>query len=88
MTVDNLIYEYHKHNPNGHFFDRDTLRFFGERVSDMRILAKKATIETYSGEMHDCYVLSSLQRNHPCGARRHYAFFDAETFKIIIPKED
>lgn len=88
MTVGELIYEYEKYNPNGYFFDRDTLKFFGERVSEMRILKGTTLVKDYSGKEHWCYVLSTLQRNHPCGARRCYAFFDRGTYEEIIPQED
>ena len=84
MTVYKLIAEYQNHNPSGHFFDRDTLKFFGERISEMRILKNMVCKTDYSGEKHSCYVLSTLQRNAPCGASRAYHFFDSETFEQII----
>jgi hypothetical protein len=37
-SVYGLISEYQRMHPNGHFFDRDTLKFFGETVSSMRLL--------------------------------------------------
>ena len=88
MTVYSLIENYNKHHPDGHFFDDNTLRFFGERVSEMRVLKKTETITTYRGRKHECYCLSSLQRKAPGGARRAYHYFDVETFDSIIPKED
>jgi hypothetical protein len=35
------------------------------------------------GETHECYVLSRLQRKHPAGPRRTYAYFDVETLEHI-----
>jgi len=84
MTVYGLINRYQQHNPHGHFFDRDTLRFFGERVSEMRILKGFSTVRDCSGNVHKCYCLSSLQRKAPGGARRVYHYFDSVTFDHII----
>ncbi len=83
-NVYQLINEYYKHNPNGHFFDEKTLKFFGEMVSEMRILKNATKITDVSGEKHICYVLSSLQRKHPLGARRVYHYFDTETLDHVI----
>lgn len=79
-----LIREYRRKQPNGHYFDQDTLRFFGERMSEMRLLKKKVTV-VECGIEHECYVLSSLQRNAPYGPRRHHAYFDTETLRDVIP---
>lgn len=32
-----FIADYYEKNPTGHYFDPGTLKFFGERLSDMRI---------------------------------------------------
>ena len=85
MTVSKLINEYQSKHPHGHFFDRDTLKFFGERFSEMRVLQGIAVVEDYSGEKHKCYVLSSLQRKAPSGAKRTYHYFDTTTFDNVIP---
>lgn len=83
MTVYNLIANY-EDKQHGHFFDAATLKFFGERISDMRVLKGTTVVKTYSGEEHTCYTLSSLQRKHPMGPRRKYSYFDTETFEHII----
>lgn len=84
MTVGNLIYNYQRNNPDGHFFDEDTLRFFGERRSEMRVLKETTTITDWSGDKHECYVLSSLQRKNPFGPRRAYHYFDTATFDEVM----
>lgn len=83
MPVWKLVDIYQGKHPGGHFFDRDTLKFFGERLSDMRVLSETKTIKDCLGEMHECYVLSRLQRKHPGGPKRTYAYFDVETFEDI-----
>lgn len=84
MTVRELLYRYWHNNPDGHFFDPSALRFFGETIGNMRIEGVKE-VETYRGEKHQCYVLSSLQKNHPMGAIRVNHYFDVNTFEFIHP---
>ena len=89
MTVYGLINRYNeKHGYNGHFFDRETLRFCGEHVSEMRVLKGFSTIRDGSGVVHKCYCLSSLQRKAPGGPRRKYSYFDVETFDHTLPDID
>lgn len=83
MTVEILMEEYLTRNPGGHFFDTKTLKFFGERVSEMRVLKGVTVISDRNGKQHLCYTLSTLQRKNPAGPKRHYAFFDVETFEVI-----
>lgn len=83
MTVGTLIYHHEKNNPKSHYFDKETLRYFGERISEMRVLKETARITDSAGEVHECYILSSLQRKDPRGATRHYHYFDTTTFKEV-----
>ena len=83
MTVNELVRRYYEKHPNGHFFDRDTLKFFGERLSEMYVWKGKVKKTDSMGVTHTCYVLSSLQRKHPMGPRRVYHYFDAETFDDV-----
>lgn len=83
-NIDGLISRYYSKHPDGHYFDPDTLKFFGERRSDMRLLKERAEITDISGQKHRCYVVSRLQRKHPCGPRRSYAYFDVETLEDVV----
>ena len=83
MTIYEFVQKYHRAQPGGHFFDRQTLEFFGERLSEMRVLRDTATITAEDGKTHECYVLSRFQRKHPRGPRRTYAFFDIETLDDV-----
>ena len=78
MTAYKLIQQHNDLHRDSHFFDKSSLKFFGERVSDMRVLKKTAI---YDGR--ECYVLSSLQRNAPGGARRQRFYFDSVTFEYM-----
>lgn len=78
MTVYDLMY-YHKRNfPSSHFFDHDTLKFFGERISEMRVLQRTTTVRG-----RECYVLSSFQHNAPI-PRRAYHYFATDNFEEVI----
>ena len=83
-TFDDFKYEYEKSHPTSHFFDRETLKFFGERLSEMRLLKDNWTVTDVSGEKHVCYVVSSLQRKAPGGRKRGYHCFDVNTLNEVI----
>lgn len=82
-NIDELIRAYYAKNPHGHYFDRDTLKFFGERISDMRLLAGTVRVTDICGEEHEAYVISRLQRKYPGGPRRTRAYFDTTTLDDI-----
>ena len=83
-NIDEFIRAYYKKNPEGHYFDPETLKFFGERLSDMRLLKKTAKVKDIRGVEHEAYVISRLQRNYPGGPQRTYAYFDVNTLENII----
>jgi len=82
MTVYELIDKTCKTEP--HFFDHDTLKWFGETLSDMKVLKDHTIITDYLGEKHDCVILSKLSRKYPGGARRTYAYFDTTTWEQVF----
>lgn len=82
MTIYKLISEYYKHRPDEHYFDRDSLRFFGERLSEMYVL-KNTTI--VNG--HECYIVSSIQRPPYGKPYRHHAYFDTKTYERILMED-
>jgi len=70
-----------------HFFDPDTLKFFGERLSDMRLLKDKMEITDICGEKHTCYVVSVTRRKNAfgsCKPYKYYHYFDVDTFQHVI----
>ena len=70
-------------HPDSHFFDDDTLKFFGECMSTMRVLKNTAEITDSMGAKHICYVLSKLSKAYPSGKRRTYAYFDVDTLEYV-----
>lgn len=86
ISVNGLVSAYRATHPDGHFFDPSTLRFFGEKFSTMNVIGL-TEVESYRGDKHICYVLSSLQANHPMGETYVKSYFDTKTFDHIIPKD-
>lgn len=79
MTAYELIRLHEKYQPDSVFFSRDTLRFFGERISEMRVLKGTVMIDG-----HECWTLSSRQRNAPEGVKqRRYHYFDINTLEVV-----
>lgn len=84
MTVHQLKAYYLEKHPNGHFFDPDTLKFFGETLSSMRVLRGTVQKKDSMGEVHTCYMLSKLSRDFSGKKRRNYAYFDVDTFEHVV----
>lgn len=86
-SVQELKTEYYIKHPDGHFFDRDTLKWFGERISDMRFSSVPVEIVDVCGKVHSCYTLKSLQRANPSGPKWKTHYFDVETITQVFPEE-
>ena len=84
ISVSRFISEFKRHNPDDHYFDRETLKFFGEYISEMRILKETVTIEDCRGIVHECYVLSKIQHEAPAGPTKVRDYFDIKTFERVF----
>lgn len=82
-NIYDLKYEHLRKNPHSHFFDRETLEFFGERLSSMRLLQGTVEKPDSLGVMHTCYVVSSTQKVPMVGRKRVYHYFDTGTLEDI-----
>ena len=82
-NIHSFVKDYYAKQPNGHYFDHDTLKFFGERLSDMQINKKNEVKEDDRGEKHKCYVIRRLKRRPSNGPRRTLAYFDVKTLEEI-----
>ena len=74
-------------NPDSHFFEYATLKFFGEALSRMRVLKKTEIITDVCGEKHECYVVSATRTKNwrgSCKPYTHYHYFDVETLTDVI----
>ena len=83
MEVYQLRDAYMANNPDGHFFDKETLKFFGERWSEMRVSPQLVEVKDYRGTPHLCYELVTRQHKAPGGTRTAYHYFDKDTFQQI-----
>lgn len=85
MTIHQFIRLYNQKH-NDYMFSHDTLKFFGESLSRMRVLKNKAIIEDYKGVKHTCYIISSTRTKNAFGSCKpyvHYLYFDTETLEDI-----
>ena len=84
-TVYELIRLHEEKNSKSHYFSSDTLKSFGERKSEMRLLKGVFEKVEFDGTIHQCYALSSRQRNAPKGVpQRRTHYFDVETLRRVI----
>ncbi len=82
MLVIELIEKHQKNHPESHFFDKETLEFFGETIRTMRV-----SRELVDFEGHKCYELTTLQQNSPFINKHSTYYFDCETFENIQDSE-
>ena len=69
MTPSDLKYHHERLNPGSHFFDRDTMRYFGDTMGNYSVITHK-----------DCY---ELRRKKPVKEGLQYTtYFDKVTFEI------
>ncbi len=84
------IYEFKRLYEKKHkdyMFSDDTLKFFGESLSRMRVLKNKKIIKDCLGIEHNCYVVASVRTIYGfqrCKPYTHYIYFDDKTLTHII----
>ena len=82
--VYDLMSAHMKMHPDSHFFDSNTLKFFGETLSSMRLLKGTVKVTDSMDKEHNCYVLSTLQKNCPTGSYRIHHYFDIDTLEHVV----
>lgn len=83
-SVGELIYQHEKAHPTSKFFNEETLKYFGERRSDMYLYKETEKVISAGGDPHICYRLRSKQRKAPGGPKTVYHFFDVNTLAQVI----
>lgn len=69
MTPSELKFHHRRLCPSSHYFDRDSMRFFGDTMSNYGVITHE-----------DCY---ELRRKRPVKAGlKHSVYFDKVTFEI------
>tara|TARA_R110002020_G_scaffold428322_1_gene637880 strand:- start:1001 stop:1270 length:270 start_codon:yes stop_codon:yes gene_type:complete len=85
-NASDLKYMHEYKNKDSHFFDRSSMRFFGDTMSNYVCSSKTVEINTYSDGIIVCY---ELRRKKPVKrGLQSSAFFCAENFNRILPKQD
>jgi hypothetical protein len=71
-------------NPNDHFFDRKSMRFFGDTMANYAANNTMHHVETYSDGVVECYM---LRRKKPVkNGLSSPAFFSVDSFELIHSK--
>lgn len=78
MTVQGLIEAYKKNCPDGHFFDDETLEFFGDDLDNATV--NLCTINTKDGAKA-VWKYTANQRNAPVQPYISVHYFNALTFE-------
>ena len=80
MTPSELKYQYCRNNPDGHFFDRDTMQASGDTMKNYGV--RKATIVDRDGFIIDCW---ELYRRHAVKLNQdESAYFTKDTFTHVF----
>ena len=74
---------YHKHN-GGKFFDRKTLKFFGQTMRSFSVYAFELVTD-YKGNTHDCYSVYHTITSPDGQQFPKVAYFDRLTFDQVFP---
>ena len=80
MTAAQLKYNYELNNPEGFFFDRSSMKFFGDTMSNFGV--RSSEFENWQGEIIQCW---ELYRRRPVkhGLQSSH-YFDKATFKQVV----
>lgn len=80
MTPSELKYHVDQANEESHFFDRKTMKFFGDTMKNYGV--RKTVVKTNAGKDIAAY---ELYRKHPVKhGLKTSAYFDRETFRRIM----
>jgi hypothetical protein len=76
MTASALKYLYERNNPDGHFFDRDTMRFFGDTMRNFGV-ADGGKVKTITENGIEEVAVWGLYRRRPvkCGVHGFCRYF-------------
>ena len=74
----------HKVQQTGsHFFDRETMQFFGDTMSNYSVSRHVVEITDSMGDTYQCYALG--RKRAVKDNNKATSYFDVETFEHILP---
>lgn len=83
MNATELKFNYIQKNQINYFFDRKSMKFFGDTMANYAVSSKTVSIKTYSGNLVECW---ELLRKRPVNmGLQSPSFFDINTFERILP---
>lgn len=82
MTASDLKWKYQMKHPDGHFFDRETMKFFGDTMSNYGVRANTVNVVESDGNVVECYVL--YRRRATKHGLTRSAYFSVDTFEKIL----
>lgn len=66
------------------YFSKASLKYYGERLSDMRVLKAREDIIDSTGKKHEQAIVLSKLTTSPSGEKyREHVYFDNDTLQII-----
>jgi hypothetical protein len=69
-----------------HFFERSSMRFFGDTMANYYVSSKPVTVETPSGSRVQCWELT---RRRPVKHKMQApAYFACDDFRRVLPRNE
>ena len=90
MTVSRLKFRIKEHHPDDHYFDRETMKFFGNRESEMYVHKKPIRLLCNDGKTRTAWVLKRVNRRDAfkdCAPFVSYDYFDTRTFRRLFKQK-
>ena len=84
MTVYELKRKHEEHFPESVFFDKETLKYWGNRLSEMKVDKETRMVTDSKDVIHECYVLYIKHHKIIQGTKLYY--FDIHTYQQILDK--
>lgn len=77
--------KYHVEQTGSHFFERSSMRFFGDTMANYGVRSKPVTVETWDGERFACW---ELYRKKPVDhGLTDSAYFSVADYSRVLPKK-
>ena len=83
MNATELKFNYIQKNQTNYFFDRKSMKFFGDTMRNYGVCSKPVIIKSHSGNSVECWEL--FRKKPVIGRLKSSSFFDINTFQRILP---
>lgn len=83
MNASELKFNYIQKNQTNYFFDRKSMKFFGDTMRNYGVCSKPVIIKSQWGYSVECWEL--FRKKPVIGGLQSSSFFDIDTFVHIIP---